>query len=104
MSLIAISILLSIGSAPAHHQPQFEGFRGALITPDQASSERLLGLKHDGFSSAVLLLRDNESASLRPAMKRVRDSGLELYYWIEIGRNPGMAKAHPEWMASLQGH
>src|SRR5262249_35002319 len=25
-------------------------------------------------------------------------------YWIEIGRNPALADAHPEWMASIQTH
>jgi hypothetical protein len=25
-------------------------------------------------------------------------------YFVEIGRNPELADAHPEWMASLQGH
>jgi hypothetical protein len=29
---------------------------------------------------------------------------LNLYYWIEIARNPAMADAHPEWMASIQTH
>jgi hypothetical protein len=29
---------------------------------------------------------------------------LDLYYWIEIARNPAMADAHPRWMASLGMH
>lgn len=38
------------------------------------------------------------------AARRIRDAGLDLYYWIEIARNPTLADAHPEWMASLQTH
>jgi hypothetical protein len=29
---------------------------------------------------------------------------IDLYYWIEVGRNEAMAKQHPEWMASLGMH
>ena len=31
-------------------------------------------------------------------------AGFDLFYWIEIGRNPALADAHPEWMASLEVH
>jgi len=36
--------------------------------------------------------------------KAARDSGLDLYYWIESGGIPKLAAAAPEWMASLGMH
>jgi hypothetical protein len=36
--------------------------------------------------------------------RRVSDGGLEIYCWIEVGRNPKLAADHPEWMAALGGH
>ncbi len=38
------------------------------------------------------------------AANLIQASGLEIGYFIEVGRCPELADAHPEWMASLQGH
>src|SRR5205085_8849555 len=79
--------------------------RAALMTPSQASAAKLKSVARDGFNAAVLFLddaaaqEDNEAAG-----ERIRKSGLALYYWIEIARNPTLAGAHPDWMASVQTH
>ena len=70
-------------------------FRGVLV-----SAAQLGDLKKDGPRTVVL----NLDANAGDAARRIRAAGFELYYWIEVGRNPAMAEAHPEWMASLQGH
>jgi hypothetical protein len=67
-------------------------FRAVLTTADQIP---------DGYPVVVLQLghsRDQESA------RSIRKSAKSLYYWIEVARNAELANAHPEWMASLQGH
>ncbi|MBI3852952.1 MAG: hypothetical protein HY298_22075 [Verrucomicrobia bacterium] len=78
--------------------------KAVLISAAQASSERLRNLKRDGYNAAALNLVDGSGQPEEEAARRIEKSGLDLYYWIEIARNPTLADAHPEWMASLQGH
>jgi hypothetical protein len=53
----------------------------------------------------VVVLDDPHDARVyHELVDRLKPSGLELYYWIEIGRNPQLADAHPRWMASLGMH
>jgi hypothetical protein len=78
--------------------------RGALVTPEQATPAALGQLKREGMTAVVLALRDSGADAASRAAERVRIAGFELYYWIEVGRSPALADAHPEWMASLQGH
>lgn len=79
--------------------------RGALLRPGQATSRALDALRSQGGTSLALLLDEStESAGLRAASARAAERGLELYYWIEVGRSESAARRHPEWMASLQGH
>ena len=68
------------------------------VTPDQTASWR-----REGFAGVALLLE--EKASDRTAAERlVHQESLELYYWIEVGRNARLAEAHPAWMASIGMH
>jgi len=76
----------------------------ALLRADQASADRLLGLQREGFTSIALALSDTNAAVDTLAAGRVSRAGLDLDYWIEIARNPALADAHPEWMASIQTH
>ena len=81
--------------------------QGALLAAQQATNEKLQSLRQSGMNAVVI-----ELAGIRPAgrqrenaaAKRVHQSKLDLYYWIEVARCPELADAHPEWMASLQGH
>jgi hypothetical protein len=61
--------------------------------------------KADGFGAVALVLDDRTDAA---AIKTVADAatahGLAVYAWIEVGRNPELARQHPEWMASLGMH
>jgi hypothetical protein len=60
---------------------------------------------NDGVNAIVLnLAEDTARRDLAVAVRAVRSARLDLYYWLEIARNPALADAHPEWMASLQGH
>lgn len=80
--------------------------KGMLVTAAQTSPQHLRKFVQERANAVVLILTENDDSSRdrRAAIQRIRASGLDLYYWIEIGRNPVMAAAHPEWMASLQGH
>lgn len=59
--------------------------------------------KKDGFKGVAVVL-DQDGADYRTVAKRVADAGLDLYWWVEVGRNPKLATAHPKWMASLGSH
>jgi hypothetical protein len=36
--------------------------------------------------------------------RHILEGGLDLYWWIEVARNPKMAASHPRWMAALGMH
>ncbi|MBI4664071.1 MAG: hypothetical protein HY735_35190 [Verrucomicrobia bacterium] len=80
-------------------------FKGVLIRPAQASQQQMKHFAADGYNAVVLYLDDDTPAGQsRVAARRIQRTGLQLHYWIEIARNPALADAHPEWMASLQTH
>ncbi len=57
------------------------------------------------FNTIVIILDDDtQNAVVNLAAKQITQAGLKLGYFIEVGRNPKLADAHPTWMASLQGH
>lgn len=78
--------------------------RGVLAAPSQITPESLSRFRREGAQAVVVNLEDGERRDAEAATERVRKAGLAPYYWIEVGRNPAMAEAHPQWMASLQGH
>jgi hypothetical protein len=103
--ILASSLLLSGLTLPGAATPPPDRLRGALVTAAQATESRLGRLKGDGFNAVALLLTERASPrAIDAAAGRARAAGLDLYYWIEICRCPALADAHPEWMASLQGH
>ena len=61
-------------------------------------------LKAEHYNAVVLALDGANAAKEREAARAIEAAGFDLYYWIEIGRNPALADAHPEWMASLEVH
>jgi len=76
-----------------------------LVEPGAITRRTVAAWKKEGFSGVAALLDERFDWKVyEPATKEVRASGLELYYWIEIGRNPKLAAEHPEWMASLGSH
>jgi hypothetical protein len=76
----------------------------AVLRADQASTERLLQLPKQGYTAIALMLTKTNDPAGAAAADRVTRAGLELDYWIEIGRDTALADAHPEWMASIQTH
>jgi hypothetical protein len=76
-----------------------------LVTPSQATATQIKKFAADRFNAVVLYLDEKSPApQRRAAARRVQQAGLDLSYWIEVARNPALADAHPEWMASLQTH
>ena len=72
-----------------------------LVQPAQVTAENARAWKAEGFTAAAVIL-DSEIKPSIPAL--LSDAGLEYHLWIEIARQPGLADAHPRWMASLGVH
>jgi len=81
-------------------------FHGALLAAEDATSERLRNLKSAGVTAIAIPIHNDKASrgSEKRASKRIQENGLSLCFWIEVARCPELAKAHPGWMASLQGH
>src|SRR5215212_4539685 len=68
-------------------------FEGLIIDPAAVAASEVDGWKKDGFDSVVLVLDERfEAAVYQNAAKTITANGLDLYYWIEVGRNPTFAK------------
>jgi hypothetical protein len=78
--------------------------KAALLAPEQVSESKLANLKAESYTAVGISLSESNPAAQASAAARISHSTLDLYYWIEIGRNPALAEAHPEWMASIQTH
>ena len=80
-------------------------FEAVIVELKAVDDENVAAWKKEGFRAIVVVVDDrHEAADLKKSAKAVAANSLDLYYWIEIGRNPAMAKEHPQWMASLGGH
>jgi hypothetical protein len=76
-----------------------------LVRPETADKANCAAWKKEGFAALALVLDDQtESATLRKAAASAASSSLEVYLWIEVGRNPALARAHPDWVAALGSH
>ncbi|MGE3778086.1 MAG: hypothetical protein AB7F89_12940, partial [Pirellulaceae bacterium] len=84
-----------------------EKLHAIMLSDVQVTRSELQAAKGGGTNAIVLQLEGRSGEERQrevSAAQRIQESGLDLYYWIEIARCPELADAHPEWMASLQGH
>ena len=107
-SVLALLVAHLLASAVAiNHAIAGGRLRAVMLSDAQVKRAELHAAKADGANAIVLQLdgqRDEQQQREVSAARRIQRSGLDLYYWIEIARCPELADAHPEWMASLQGH
>jgi len=89
-------LLLTIASASASEL--------VLVTPESVSAQSIRNWKAEGFSGVALLLDDTNVARMKLGVDHLRAANVPFHYWIEVGRNPRMAEAHPRWMASIGMH
>jgi hypothetical protein len=76
-----------------------------ITEANKADAAAVAGWKREGYGAVVLVLDEGQEASaFQKAGKRITQSGLDLYLWIEVARNPAMAREHPEWLAALGMH
>ena len=76
-----------------------------LVEARPVTSEMVSQWKKEGFKAVAVVLDERTGKSAYGKLaRRISDGGLELYCWIEVGRNPKLAAAHPRWMAALGMH
>lgn len=79
--------------------------RHELVDTDRVDPAALTTADERGITGLVLQLGERPvTEEDRAAAIRIRAAGLELGYWFEVGRSELVADAHPDLMASLQGH
>ena len=104
-ALLLVATLVLGGPVRVRGQSASRPIRGILIGIGQAQPETLAAWKGDGGNAVVVVLDESiprgRWSELSTAAER---AGLALYPWIEVGRNPALADAHPSWMASPGGH
>ena len=82
-----------------------QALHAVLVEPTQITVEQAAGWRADGYGAVALVLDERHSQEAYAAAAGiVGKASLDLYYWIEVGRNPAMAEKHPDWMASLGMH
>jgi hypothetical protein len=98
--LVAAFLAVAVSEPASAAEPKL---RGALLTAEMVTTERLSSLREEGYGAIVLstIAADEREKN---AAYAVTKAGLQLHYWIEVARSPALADEHPLWMASLQGH
>ena len=79
----AVCLAQSFGAAQAR------GLRGVLVTSSPIIESQPASLK-EAFNAIVLNLNETPKAELRQAIARIKQTGLDCYYWIEIARDPAL--------------
>ena len=76
-----------------------------LVEPDAVDAGKTMAWKAEGFTAVAFVLDDRcDPPTLKTAATAATAAGLGVYLWIEVGRCPDLARAHPEWMAALGMH
>jgi len=72
---------------------------GYLVQAAQVDSALLTRARQDQRDTIVLALdEDTDRAGFGTAVQAVRAAGLQAAVWIEVGRDPAAAEAHPDWL------
>src|SRR5262245_3256439 len=62
---------------------------GLIVDPDGVTPTKVLAWKNEGFKLLVLTLDERfEPAIYENAAKIIASESIDLYYWVEIARNP----------------
>jgi hypothetical protein len=87
---------------PAAEKPRVCGI---IVDPMAVTADQVMRWKASGLNAVAVVLDEHQPAEAYAAAAKAATTGpLDVYYWIEIARNPAMAEAHPRWMASLGVH
>ena len=104
-ALFVLSLLaLVLGACASPSTAPERNLRGSVL-PANADAATIDIAKAAGDDTIVLAIGEHDvTAAALAGAAAVRAAGLRLGYWLEVGRCERLADAHPEWIASLQGH
>ena len=103
--LIAASLLVATLPAAETGKAVTPPLEIVLVESGAVTPEHVFRWKAEQFKAVAVVLDERTSeAAYRATARQVSDGGLELYFWIEVARNPKLATAHPRWMAALGMH
>jgi hypothetical protein len=100
--LLSLQVILS-----AEPKPQVTPKSERAFLVDVPMLEGDLAKKLAAARATALVIELNEkwtAADYEKAFLFAEERKLPLFGWIEVARNPDMARKHPEWMASLGHH
>ena len=91
-----------VGGLAAAERP----IQGVLLGQGQLETVNFEFMRAFGYSTVVIApsVDSGGMAAFQASIEKIEEAELELALWIEVGRDPKLAEAHPEWMASIQGH
>jgi len=76
-----------------------------LVEAETVTAAAVSQWRKEQFDAVAVVLDEQAGeARQRELARHIFEGGLNLYYWIEVGRNPKLAAAHPRWMAALGSH
>ncbi len=95
-----------VSPAGESHLPGSTGqpLTGFIVNADQVTESNIAQWRQSHVTVVLNLTTVDNREVERRAAASIQTAGLELDYFIEVGRCPELAIGHPEWMASLQGH
>ena len=85
--------------------PPAAGLQAVIVQPETVTAQQAAAWQADGYRAAAVVLDDrHDRRDYERAAEALAQAKFDLYYWIEVARNPRLAAEHPEWMASLGMH
>lgn len=75
-----------------------------LVGAADVSPASVAKWKEEKFQAVAVVLNESGDRAVRRAAAAISAANMELYWWIEVARNPEMASANPRWMAALGTH
>ena len=100
LAALLVAVFLFGRYSPAKSGP----LRAVLLDAAHCSRAELAHVREGGANGVVLVLDSTGEDPLRQAAERIRDLDLELYYWIEIARDPELAEREPQLVAGMGAH
>lgn len=76
-----------------------------LVDAKSVSANSISDWQNDGFKAvAVVLHESTPESTYHSVASQISNAKLDLFYWIEVARDPEMATKNPAWMAALGVH
>lgn len=76
-----------------------------LMEAETVTQAAVSQLNKERFKAVAVVLDERTGKdAYRELARHISAGGLDLYWWIEVARNPKLAAAHPQWMAALGSH